>query len=66
MRQMNILDIFLKPCPFCGDPGKIEIVLPNNPDQDDEYYVACTSCGAQGGARDEPGKAAYWWNRRAP
>ena len=58
----------LKPCPFCGGSARILRL------RDGKYCVACSSCGARGGAvwvkdwHDMPfvaqGQAVKLWNAR--
>lgn len=58
----------LKPCPFCGGTARILRL------RGGKYCVACSSCGARGGAvwvkdwHDTPfvaqGQAAKLWNAR--
>jgi Lar family restriction alleviation protein len=56
----------IKRCPFCGDDGRVEVIKPTNSYQTESWYVACTSCGANGPISDDsPEKAIEKWNWRA-
>jgi len=59
----------LKPCPFCGSHDcTIERVLRDGCEDGEieawAYYVACPSCGAQGGWGKSEGTAEHHWNMR--
>lgn len=58
---------FLKPCPFCGMPGRMYVV--SHPDGRKEYEVDCENRACEVSVctqlHDTPQQAAYVWNRRA-
>lgn len=59
----------LKPCPFCGGPGKLASYISAHavPALDMEYhYVECERCDIMLGNEETPEKAAEKWNRRVP
>jgi Lar family restriction alleviation protein len=58
----------LKPCPFCGGPGKLSSYISGhcNPKLDMLYhYAECERCDITLGNEEVPEKAAQKWNHRA-
>lgn len=55
----------LQPCIFCGFKSAVLIVeqIGGMPEADDNYYVRCRNCYAQGPAWTDEQKAIAAWNR---
>ena len=56
-------------CPFCSGkavPSSVDSP-PRHPEDKDQtdYFIRCTSCGAEGGWAQMPGNAVKMWNMRA-
>lgn len=57
----------LKPCPFCGGPGKswfMFVDLPDDPGGGNGYFVGCPDCDVVFHSLWSPDLAAYNWNNR--
>ena len=52
----------LKPCPFCGGKDDKCLVITSNGEEN--YWVMCNDCGAEGPTANEH-KAIEVWNKRA-
>lgn len=63
-RLSNVLEVKLKPCPFCGSKAELQKGDPFGGKQ--RFYVICFKCGAaMAGIAESKKEAAEEWNRRA-
>ena len=60
----SVLEIELKPCPFCGEKANIEINDTFFMGLEPKYMAMCTWCSGNSGWYETDEEATEAWNRR--